>query len=167
MACTVGHVSSASLACSTRCQARRWTKYESAQPASMEMPPRRTLTSLRSARPDLRRILSNSTSATETPRGAAVTTAGTATAPVETSVETIVLPIQGMTCAACQAHVERSLRAAPGVLDATVNLLAHSARVMYEPAQSSLQDLVAVVGDAGYEATLPSQAGPDHNVPQR
>jgi len=48
-------------------------------------------------------------------------------------VETVVLPIQGMTCAACQTHVERSLRAAPGVLDATVNLLAHSARVMYGP----------------------------------
>jgi Cu+-exporting ATPase len=63
-----------------------------------------------------------------------------------------------MTCAACQAHVERSLRAAPGVLDATVNLLAHSARVMYEPAQSSLHDLVAVVGESGYEAALPRQA---------
>jgi Cu+-exporting ATPase len=117
--------------------------------------------------------LSNSPSATETPRGAAVTTAATvtATAPVETSVETtavetIVLPIQGMTCAACQVHVERSLRAAPGVLDATVNLLAHSARVMYKPAHSSLRDLVAVVGDSGYEATLPSQAGSDHSAPQ-
>ncbi len=75
--------------------------------------------------------------------------------PVAASVETVVLPIQGMTCAACQTHVERSLRAAPGVLDATVNLLAHSARVMYEPARSSLQDLVAVVGEAGYGAALP------------
>ncbi len=76
-----------------------------------------------------------------------------------TEVETIVLPIRGMTCAACQAHVERSLRAAPGVLDATVNLLAHSARVMYEPAQSSPKDLVAVVDDAGYESNLPSPKG--------
>src|SRR5882757_6050812 len=50
-----------------------------------------------------------------------------------TTVETVVLPISGMTCASCQTHVERSLRAAPGVVDATVNLLAHSARVMYEP----------------------------------
>jgi Cu+-exporting ATPase len=106
--------------------------------------------------------LSNSSPATETPQATAV-----ATVPAETTVETVVLPIQGMTCAACQTHVERSLRAAPGVLDATVNLLAHSARVMYEPAQSSLRDLVAVVGDAGYEATLPLQAGSDQNSPQR
>jgi Cu+-exporting ATPase len=96
--------------------------------------------------------LSNSSSATQTQRTEAIAE------PVATSVETVVLPIQGMTCAACQTHVERSLRAAPGVLDATVNLLAHSARVMYEPAQSSLQDLVTVVGDAGYEAALPRQA---------
>lgn len=84
--------------------------------------------------------------------------------PVEPAVETVVLPIHGMTCAACQAHVERSLRAAPGVLEATVNLLAHSARVMYEPRLSSLRDLVGVVDDAGYQASLPSHAGA--TVPQ-
>lgn len=77
------------------------------------------------------------------------------------AVETIVLPIRGMTCAACQTHVERSLREAPGVVDATVNLLAHSARVIYAPAQSSARDLVAVVDDAGYEASLPT-AGSAH-----
>jgi Cu+-exporting ATPase len=111
--------------------------------------------------------LSNNPSATETAHAAAVTTGAAATAPVETAVETVVLPIQGMTCAACQAHVERSLRAAPGVLDATVNLLAHSARVMYEPAHSSLRDLVAAVDEAGYGATLPSPAGSDRSTPQR
>ena len=88
-------------------------------------------------------------------------------ATVKTHVETIVLPIHGMTCAACQAHVERSLRAAPGVVDATVNLLAHSARVMYEPSESSPNALVAVVSESGYEANLPAQSNaadylPDH-----
>jgi Cu+-exporting ATPase len=96
--------------------------------------------------------LSTSSSATET-RPAATNQAA------EPAVETIVLPISGMTCAACQAHVERSLRAAPGVLDATVNLLAHSARVMYEPKLSSPRDLVTVVDEAGYEANLPTPAG--------
>jgi Cu+-exporting ATPase len=109
--------------------------------------------------------LSNSLSATKTPRNAAVTPGAAATAPVETSVETVILPIQGMTCAACQTHVERSLRAAPGVLDATVNLLAHSARVMYEPAHSSLRELVAAVDEAGYGATLPSPAGSNSSAP--
>jgi P-type Cu+ transporter len=98
--------------------------------------------------------LSNSSYTPEAPLPtAAETTRGTA-------VETVILPIHGMTCAACQAHVERSLRAAPGVLDATVNLLAHSARVMYEPTLSSPRELVAVVGESGYEANLPRQADP-------
>jgi P-type Cu+ transporter len=105
--------------------------------------------------------LSNSSSATVA-----------ANQPVEPAVETVVLPIHGMTCAACQAHVERSLRAAPGVLDATVNLLAHSARVMYEPRLSSPLDLVGVVDDAGYQASFPLQAGatvpqPDDAVSER
>jgi Cu+-exporting ATPase len=131
----------------------------------MEMPPRQIRTWLRSAKLDSRRILSNSLPAAETAHAAAVTTGAVATTPVETTVETVVLPIQGMTCAACQAHVERSLRAAPGVLDATVNLLAHSARVMYEPAHSSPQHLVTVVDEAGYGATLPIPAGSDYNAP--
>jgi Cu+-exporting ATPase len=71
-----------------------------------------------------------------------------------------------MTCAACQAHVERSLRAAPGVVDATVNLLAHSARVMYAPSESSPNALVAVVSESGYEANLPTQAGSADHLPQ-
>ncbi len=87
-------------------------------------------------------------------------------ATVQTAVETIVLPIHGMTCAACQAHVERSLRAAPGVVDATVNLLAHSARVMYAPAESSPTELVAVVDEAGYEANLPAQGASTDHLPQ-
>lgn len=84
---------------------------------------------------------------------------------IETPTETVVIPIQGMTCASCQAHVQRSLRAAPGVVDATVNLLAHSARVTYEPAHSSLHDLVNVVDEAGYQASLPTEtaaAAHDH-----
>ena len=109
--------------------------------------------------------MSNSPSATETPQSTAAGTGPVKTTVETTAVETIVLPIQGMTCAACQAHVERSLRAAPGVLDATVNLLAHSARVMYEPAHSSLWDLVAAVDEAGYGATLPASATSDHSAP--
>ena len=35
----------------------------------------------------------------------------------------ITLPVEGMTCAACQAHVQRALRSAPGVTEASVNLM--------------------------------------------
>ena len=71
--------------------------------------------------------MSNSSSATTTPQNTPQNTP--MTRPVETAIETVVLPIHGMTCAACQTHVERSLRGAPGVRDATVNLLKRHARL--------------------------------------
>jgi copper ion binding protein len=36
--------------------------------------------------------------------------------------ETIVLPIEGMTCASCVMHVENALKEVPGVLSVVVNL---------------------------------------------
>ncbi len=84
-----------------------------------------------------------------------VKTAGATGAAAEADpAETILLPIRGMSCAACQAHVEKSLRAAPGVLDANVNLLAHRARIIYRPDQASPLTLAQVVDEAGYEAVL-------------
>ncbi|MGC2582244.1 MAG: heavy metal-associated domain-containing protein, partial [Acidobacteriaceae bacterium] len=46
---------------------------------------------------------------------------------------TITLPVIGMSCAACQTHVERALRETAGVREASVNLLTNSARVTYSP----------------------------------
>jgi Cu+-exporting ATPase len=63
-----------------------------------------------------------------------------------------------MTCAACQARVQRTLQKAPGVRGATVNLLMKSATVAYDPAVTSPAALVAVVEGAGYGAALPATA---------
>ncbi|RLC57924.1 MAG: hypothetical protein DRI80_14425, partial [Chloroflexota bacterium] len=35
---------------------------------------------------------------------------------------TLTLPIEGMTCASCVAHVQQGLKEVEGVLDASVNL---------------------------------------------
>src|ERR1700674_4742772 len=94
--------------------------------ACMATRQRQSRTLPRSARRDLRHTLSTNT-VTER-QGTLGAEQHTPAVAENSSVETVVLPIRGMTCAACQAHVERSLREAPGVLDATVNLLAHSAR---------------------------------------
>jgi P-type Cu+ transporter len=76
-------------------------------------------------------------------------------APVATSEVTVTLPVIGMTCAACQSHVERALRATAGVSEASVNLLTNSARVSFDPAVSSPETLIASVREAGYDAALP------------
>jgi Cu+-exporting ATPase len=72
--------------------------------------------------------------------------------------QTVRLPVTGMTCAACQARVQRTLQKAPGVQGATVNLLMKSATVAFDPAVTSPAALVAVVEGAGYGAALPATA---------
>src|SRR5579862_2302371 len=72
---------------------------------------------------------------------------------------TVTLPVIGMSCAACQGHVERALRGTKGVREATVNLLSNSARVSFDPAVSKPEDLIASVREAGYDAAMPVEAG--------
>src|SRR6478672_11191644 len=65
--------------------------------------------------------------------------------------EQIVLPIKGMTCASCVAHVEKGLRETPGVNKATVNLATERATVQYDPQTATVPDMVWHVQDAGYD----------------
>ena len=53
------------------------------------------------------------------------------------------LEITGMTCAGCQATVERALAGAPGVTAARVNLLQHQAVIQYDEARTSPAALIA------------------------
>ena len=66
--------------------------------------------------------------------------------------------VGGMTCAACQAHVDRAVSKLDGVQSVAVNLLAGSMRVDYDPAQVSPNDICAAVDRAGYSAS-PVDAG--------
>ena len=63
----------------------------------------------------------------------------------------IILPVQGMTCASCVAHVERALKQVPGVSEANVNLATERASVQFAPEQAKIHDLVAAVREAGYD----------------
>jgi P-type Cu+ transporter len=69
---------------------------------------------------------------------------------------TLTLPVAGMTCAACQLHVEHALKETPGVSAASVNLMTHSARVVFNPKMAAPAQLIEAVANAGYEATLPA-----------
>jgi Cu+-exporting ATPase len=76
----------------------------------------------------------------------------------EPTTETLTLPISGMSCAACQVHVERALREVPGVSSAEVSLLANRATVRFNPATTKPKALLQAVEEAGYEAALPAHA---------
>ncbi|HEX5438897.1 MAG TPA: heavy metal translocating P-type ATPase [Gemmatimonadaceae bacterium] len=70
---------------------------------------------------------------------------------------TITMPVSGMTCAACQARVQRTLQRQPGVASAAVNLVLNNASVTYDPAVVTPDRLVEAVRATGYGAELPSR----------
>ncbi len=68
--------------------------------------------------------------------------------------------VGGMTCAACQAHVDRAVSKLDGVQSVAVNLLAGSMMVDYDPAQVTSDDICTAVDRAGYSAS-PISTGTD------
>ena len=77
----------------------------------------------------------------------------------EAERQSIALPVLGMTCAACQHHVENALTGAPGVLSARVDLMRHRATVEFDPQLTQPPLLVQAIRDSGYDAVLPRAAG--------
>ena len=61
--------------------------------------------------------------------------------------------VGGMTCAACQAHVERAVENVPGVSSVSVNLLSGSMAVDYDDASCNAGAICSAVDHAGYSAS--------------
>ena len=74
------------------------------------------------------------------------------------------LPVEGMTCAACVARVEKSLKKIGGVSNATVNLAAETVRLEYDVEQVSLETIAQSLHEAGYDLIIKKE--PD-NVSER
>ena len=62
-----------------------------------------------------------------------------------------------MTCAACQAHVEKAVNKVSGVQSCTVNLLTNSMVVEYD-ASTTAEAIISAVEHAGYGANIPGSA---------
>lgn len=60
--------------------------------------------------------------------------------------------VGGMTCSACQAHVQKATLKVNGVKQAEVNLLKNSMMVHFEESLCSEQDIINAVTQAGYTA---------------
>jgi Cu+-exporting ATPase len=76
----------------------------------------------------------------------------------DTGTASVRIPVSGMTCAACQSFVQRTLEQQPGVHGATVNLMTQSAMVAYAPAETSPEKLVEAIRETGYGAEMPAAA---------
>ena len=67
--------------------------------------------------------------------------------------------VTGMTCAACQAHVEKSVRKLPGVSQVNVNLLQNNMTVEYDDKTLGPEAIIHAVEAGGYGASLPGAKG--------
>jgi len=87
--------------------------------------------------------------------------------PLTPQTESLTLPVLGMTCASCQHHVEEALQATAGVESAHVDLMAHRASVVFDPAIAGPQALVDAIRGAGYDAVLPRAGDSEKHSEER
>ncbi len=68
-------------------------------------------------------------------------------------LETVELPVQGMTCGGCVRTVERKLGATAGVASVVVNLAEARATVSFDPALTGRGALVAAIQQVGFQSS--------------
>jgi Cu+-exporting ATPase len=74
-------------------------------------------------------------------------------------IETVRMPVAGMTCASCVVRVEKALKSVAGVSGAAVNLASETATVTFDRGRASVTELARAVHDAGYDLVLPEAGG--------
>jgi copper chaperone CopZ len=79
--------------------------------------------------------------------------------PNETGTKTVVIPIEGMSCAACVARVKRTLTAIEGVVEVHVELAQRSARIRYIDGRVTPDRLTDAINKLGYKAGTPKAEG--------
>lgn len=84
--------------------------------------------------------------ATNTPGG--VATAAT--------VQTVLIPVEGMSCVACAARVRKTLADTAGVEEVEVHLGERNARVRFDSSRVTADRLVGLIKELGYSAGTPA-----------
>lgn len=73
---------------------------------------------------------------------------------VKRDIETISMPVLGMTCASCAVSVESMVGNQPGVAHAEVNYATQTVKVSYHPDQAKPEDFQKAVQSIGYDLIL-------------
>ncbi len=73
--------------------------------------------------------------------------------------------VSGMTCAACQSFIQKTLEKQPGVEAASVNLMLNNATVRFHPEQITPAALMEAVNATGYEASFVAREEPEPSFP--
>lgn len=72
-----------------------------------------------------------------------------------TTATDVAIPVAGMTCLTCELTVESSLKRLPGVAGAEANVAQQRVTVQYNPAQVTVEQLMAAINQTGYQASRP------------
>jgi len=73
-------------------------------------------------------------------------------APDETAAKkTVVFNIRGMTCEACETHIEVPLRKLHGIISAEADYKKHNVTVVYDSAQVTIEKIKETITATGYE----------------
>lgn len=64
------------------------------------------------------------------------------------------LPVIGMACASCSAHVERTLNGLRGVQSASVSLASRTALIDYDPSTITLEEMKAAINGIGFDLVI-------------
>jgi len=91
---------------------------------------------------------------------------GTYKADAQTTVKTVTkeepktvkLKITGMTCAGCSNHVATTLKSIDGVLEQKVEYPGDLAIVKYNPAKTSVAEIIKAIEKIGYKAAVSEKA---------
>lgn len=67
--------------------------------------------------------------------------------------------IEGMTCTACAAAIERNISKMPGVESAVINFSTENLVVKFDPDQVTIYAIIEVIEKLGYGASLPAEEG--------
>jgi len=70
------------------------------------------------------------------------------------TVQTCVISIEGMTCQSCVKNIESNLSNVAGIISIRVQLLLKSANVVFVPSQIAAVDIVTMIDDMGFEASV-------------
>lgn len=79
-------------------------------------------------------------------------------------MKTIDITVKGMTCASCVGRVERVLNKNAAVKEASVNLATEKARVLYDPNEIDVDQILSLIEKAGYEPSLKKEDNKEKEI---
>lgn len=70
----------------------------------------------------------------------------------------VMIPVKGMTCAACTSSIKLALKRLEGVISVDVDYLKGAATVVHDKNKVTVKQMVTTINKTGFEASLPQKS---------